>query len=226
CFWTEQLLLSFNCIQPWKAQCFYPDFPHDVVCGDSWGDNRLILAAEAGAFLLEEGVIHRPIFDRTVQIKQVNVVEEHGILIFRADKGKDSRIYVFSLSDFDSETRESGGVRNKSDLRDHRLEKTKGCHLYAISRPCDSHLRMVVAFGRRLLVFQWRHTAAWCASLDTDTVDGFQFIRELPVSEPVQLITLVDSPIKDADNQICVAYKHQFDLVNEKNGDTLTLHFC
>ncbi|XP_022244484.1 GTPase-activating Rap/Ran-GAP domain-like protein 3 [Limulus polyphemus] len=212
--------------EPWEPQCFYPDFPYDIVCGDSWGENRLVLATEAGAFLLEEGVTHRPIFDKTVQIKHLNVVEAHGILLFRADKGRDSRIYVYRLSDFESEASENG-VRNKTDLRDHRLEKTKGCHLYAISRPGDSHLRMVVAIGRRLLVLQWRHSTAWtawCASSDTDTVDGFQLIRELSVPEPAQLITLVDSPVKGDDNQICVAYKHEFDLVNEKTGDTLRLH--
>jgi hypothetical protein len=36
------------------------------------------------------------------------------------------------------------------------------------------------------------------------------------------LITLIDG-IKD-DNQICVGYKNQFDLINEKNGDTLQLY--
>ncbi|XP_076316326.1 GTPase-activating Rap/Ran-GAP domain-like protein 3 [Tachypleus tridentatus] len=212
--------------EPWEPQCFYPDFPYDIVCGDSWGENRLILATEAGAFLLEEGLTHRPIFDKTVQIKELNVVEAHGILLFRVDKGRDSRIYVYRLSDFESEASEIG-VRNKTDLRDHRLEKTKGCHLYAISRPGDSHLRMVVAVGRRLLVLQWRHSTAWtawCAASDTDTVDGFQLIRELSLPEPAQLITLVDTPVKGDDNQICVAYKHQFDLVKEKTGDTLRLH--
>ncbi|XP_076359902.1 GTPase-activating Rap/Ran-GAP domain-like protein 3 isoform X2 [Tachypleus tridentatus] len=212
--------------EPWEPECFYPDFPHGIVCGDSWGENRLILAAEAGVFLLEEGTAHRPIFDKTIQAKQLNVVEAHGILLFRADKGRDSRIHVFRLSDFDNQFRENG-VRNKTDIRDQRIEKTKGCHLYAISRPGDSHLRMVVAVGRRLLVLQWRHSAAWttwCASSDTDTVDGFQFIRELPVAEPAQLITLVDSPVKGGDNQICVGYKHQFDLINEKNSDTVRLH--
>ncbi|XP_022237896.1 GTPase-activating Rap/Ran-GAP domain-like protein 3 [Limulus polyphemus] len=212
--------------EPWEPQCFYPDFPHDITCGDSWGENRLILATEVGVFLLEEGTAHRPIFDKTVQVRQLSVVEAHGILLFRVDKGRDGRIHVFRLSDFEIEPKENG-VRGKADIRDHRLEKTKGCHLYAISRPGDSHLRMVVAVGRRLLVLQWRHSAAWtawCASSDTDTVDGFQVIRELPVAEPPQLITLVDSPIKGGDNQICAAYKHQFDLINEKNGDSLRLH--
>lgn len=34
--------------------------------------------------------------------------------------------------------------------------------------------------GRRLLLMQWRHSAAWtawCPASDTDTVEGFQYIR-------------------------------------------------
>ena len=45
--------------------------------------------------------------------------------------------------------------------------------------------------------------------------------QELEAYEPPVLMTLVDGP--RADNQICVAYKNQFDLMNEKNGDTLQL---
>ena len=35
-----------------------------------------------------EGSHPRMIFDRTVTIKQLNVVEAHGLLVFRADKGE------------------------------------------------------------------------------------------------------------------------------------------
>lgn len=38
----------------------------------------------------------------------------------------------------------------------------------------------VVGVGKKLLVLQWRHSAAWtawCPASDTDTVEGFQFIR-------------------------------------------------
>lgn len=208
--------------EPWEPQCFYPDFPHEIACGDSWGNNKLVLGTEAGIFLIEEGLTHRMIFDKTVVVKQISVVEAHGILLFRTDRGRDSRIHVFRLSDFDGDTG-SSLVRTRSDLRDHKLERTKGCHLYALSRPGGSHLRMAAAVGRRLLVLQWRHSAAWttwCAASDTDTVDGFQLVRELLVPEAPTLLTLVDSP----DNHICVGYRHQFDLVSEKTGDATRLH--
>ena len=46
--------------------------------------------------------------------------------------------------------------------------------------------------------------------------------QELQAFEVPQLMTLVDA-VGD-DNQICIAYKNQFDLINEKNGDTLQLY--
>ncbi|XP_042205762.1 GTPase-activating Rap/Ran-GAP domain-like protein 3 isoform X2 [Homarus americanus] len=215
---------------PWEPQCCYPDFPYEVVCGDSWGENRLLLATTEGVFLVEEGVAHRLVFDKSVQVKQLSVVEAHGILLLRADKaGRDGKIHVFRLSDFEGDEER---VKTKADLKDHRLERTKGCHLYAISRPGGSHLRMVVAVGKKLLVLQWRHSAAWtawCPASDTDTVDGFQFIREVSVSEAPIIITLVDSPLVSSagglnDNKICIGYKHQWDLVSERTGEVTRLH--
>lgn len=212
--------------EPWEPQCFYPDFPYEIVCGDSWGNNKLILGTESGVFLIEEGLTHRMIFDKTVQVKQISVVEAHGILLFRTDRGRESRVHVFRLTDFEGDTCNSL-VRSRSDLREHKLERTKGCHLYALSRPGGSHLRMVAAVGRRLLVLHWRHSAAWttwCAASDTDTVEGFQLVRELLVAEAPAVVTLVDSPSACGDNHICIGYRHQFDLLNEKTGDATRLH--
>ncbi|XP_013417806.1 GTPase-activating Rap/Ran-GAP domain-like protein 3 isoform X2 [Lingula anatina] len=208
--------------EPWEPQCFYHSFPNEIICGDSWGD-KLIIVTEVGTMVIEEGCIPRLIFDRTVSIKQIDVVEPHGLIIFRPEKGKDSKIHVFRLADFEGRT--NSIVRTKLDSRDHKIERSKGCHLYALSRPGGSHLRMVIAIGKRLLVMSWKHSAAWsawCVSNDTETVDGFQFLRELQSYETPELITLIDGP--RGDNQICVGYKHQYDLINEKNGDTLHLH--
>lgn len=39
---------------PWEANCFYPVFPpHTIVCADSWGDNRLVVATEEGIYVVE-----------------------------------------------------------------------------------------------------------------------------------------------------------------------------
>ncbi|KAG8234166.1 hypothetical protein J437_LFUL013468, partial [Ladona fulva] len=72
--------------QPWEPHCFYPDFPSEVICGDSWGESRLVVATENGVHLVEEGLSQRVIFDKTVVVKQLSVVEAHGILLLRADK--------------------------------------------------------------------------------------------------------------------------------------------
>jgi len=37
-------------------------------------------------------------------------------------------------------------------------------------------------------------------------------------------MALVDGPTGENDNMICVAYKHQFDLINESTGDAYRLH--
>lgn len=93
--------------------------------------------------------------------------------------GRDNKLmHVFRLSDFEqpSEALPLG----RSDIKEHRLERTRGCHLYAVSRPGGSHLRVVVAIKNKLLVMQWRHSAAWtawCPASDTDTVEGFQYLR-------------------------------------------------
>lgn len=138
-----------------------------------------------------------------MQIKQLDVVEQHGILLFRAgDKGKESNIYVFRLKEFENNTAnrsaevvlndreddqeyEDNGdeddadddadeseendydnftratakfkpvirrtharvrplaVRGRAHIKERRLPRARGCHLYAITMPGGSHLRMV-----------------------------------------------------------------------------------
>ncbi|CAH1785534.1 unnamed protein product [Owenia fusiformis] len=209
--------------EPWEPQCFHHGFPYSIICGDSWGD-KLIVATEAGTFVIEEDLPPRLIFDKTIPIKQLTVAEPYGLLIIRSEKGREGRINVFRLTEFEGEQNDNL-VRTKADCKDHKMERSKGCHLYAVSRPGGSHLRLIIAVGKKLLLYTWKHSAAWaawCHSTDTDTVDGFQFIRELQAFEQPQLITLIDG--SHGDNQICVGYKSQYDLVNEKNGDTLQLY--
>ena len=47
-------------------------------------------------------------------------------------------------------------------------------------------------------------------------------LQELVAAEVPVIMSLVDGGRDD--NQICVAFRHQFDLINEKNGDTFRLH--
>ncbi|KAK3087392.1 hypothetical protein FSP39_005300 [Pinctada imbricata] len=209
--------------EPWEPQHCFGDIQNQIVCGDSWGD-KLILSTDVETLILEESVPARTIFDKTVVIKQISVVEAHGLLIFRSDKGKDGKIHVFRLTDFEGESNENV-IRSKIDCREHKIEGTRGCHLYALSRPGASYLRMVVAIQKRLLLFTWKHSVAWstwCPSVDFEIMDGFNFVRELQAFDVPQIITLIDGARDD--HQICIGYKNQYDLINEKNGDTLQLY--
>lgn len=42
-----------------------------------------------------DGVTQRQIFDKTIQVNQLNVVEAHGILLLRAEKGLYEEIFFF-----------------------------------------------------------------------------------------------------------------------------------
>ncbi|XP_026673257.1 GTPase-activating Rap/Ran-GAP domain-like protein 3 [Ceratina calcarata] len=271
--------------RPWEPRCIYPDFPHEVVCGDVWLDNKLILATESGTFLVEDSLSHRLIFDESVQIKQLDVVEQHGILLFRAgDKGKESNVYVFRLrefdnntvnrttdlpndreedqeyedngddddvdddvdeseeTDFDSFTRATSkfkpairrtrthvrplAVRGRTHIKDRRLPRTRGCHLYTITMPGGSHLRMCVAVGRRLTVLQWKHSAAWtawCSAADTDTIDGFVHLKEFNASETPSLLTILENPDVNNEWTLCCGIRHHFELISA-SGSSRILH--
>lgn len=107
-----------------------------------------------------------------MQIKQLDVVEQHGILLFRAgDKGKESNVHVFRLSELEVDalanmdlndedeeyddlensthlsssapTSRAPTARNRSHVKERKLDRTRGCNLYSITRPGGSHLRMV-----------------------------------------------------------------------------------
>ncbi|XP_026479610.1 GTPase-activating Rap/Ran-GAP domain-like protein 3 [Ctenocephalides felis] len=235
---------------PWEPECFYPEFPDvRIDCADSWGDYSLFLGTEDGLYVVEDGNAHILVFDRSLQVKQVSAVEAHGLLLVRAgtNGSGSSRVHVFRLDEFRGATSGSPPqVRTRLDVKDRRMDKTRGCHLYAISRPGGAYLKMAVAVGKRVLLFQWRHTAAWtawCPASDTDTVEGFTFIKEISLCESPTLMTLLDGPvampkspsaksttqngsatIPCASGCMCVGYKNHFELVNESTGQTHKVH--
>lgn len=162
---------------PWEPECFYAAFPYrGNIIGDSIGHDTLLLACEDGTFVIREDQSYQAIFDKTFCVKQMSVVEDHGIMLIRGGSAnKDGhRIHVFRIKEFKDETIKS---RSRIDIKDRRIDKTRGCHLYAISKGGDGHLRMVVAIGKKMLTFQWKYTAAWtswCSSTnEVETADGF-----------------------------------------------------
>ncbi|XP_035410982.1 GTPase-activating Rap/Ran-GAP domain-like protein 3 isoform X18 [Cygnus atratus] len=181
---------SFCKKEPWESQSFCSNFPHEVVCADSWGQS-LLVSTDAGILLIDDGQPSVQVFDKTLQIKQMHVLEALDLLIARTDKG---------------------------------------CHLYAVNTHHGSELRIVVAIRNKLLLITKKYnpcnsvTSSSLLSLPESPVDEFQYIREICLSDPPVVMTLVDGPTGDSDNMICVAYRHQFDLVNESTGESYRLH--
>ncbi|TNN68121.1 GTPase-activating Rap/Ran-GAP domain-like protein 3 [Liparis tanakae] len=212
--------------EPWESQSFCSTFPNEIVCADSWGQSLLAATDAAGVMLLDGPDPALPnaethaappvqVFDKTMVVKQVHVLEPQDLLITRADKGKDARLYVFRLSALKRGLEEKQLVRSKCDSRENKLEKTK-------------ELRIVAAIRNKLLLITRRHprfegSSAVGVAADSP-VEEFQYIREICLCDPPVVMALVDGPTGENDNMICVAYKHQFDLINESTGDAYRLH--
>ncbi|XP_051663721.1 GTPase-activating Rap/Ran-GAP domain-like protein 3 isoform X4 [Manacus candei] len=220
---------SFCKKEPWESQSFCSNFPHEVVCADSWGQS-LLVSTDAGILLIDDGQPSVQVFDKTLQIKQMHVLEALDLLIARTDKGKDSRLLVFRLSAVQKDIETKQIIRSKYDCRENKLERTKGCHLYAINTHHGSELRIVVAIRNKLLLVTKKYnphhslTSSSVLSSPESPVEEFQYIREICLSDPPVVMTLVDGPTGESDNMICVAYRHQFDLVNESTGESYRLH--
>ncbi|XP_019369601.1 PREDICTED: GTPase-activating Rap/Ran-GAP domain-like protein 3 isoform X4 [Gavialis gangeticus] len=216
--------------EPWESQCFCNNFPYEVVCADSWGQS-LLVSTDVGVLLIDDGQPSIQVFDKTLQVKQMHVLEALDLLITRADRGKDSRLLVFRLSAVQKSIETKQMAKNKYDCRENKLEKTKGCHLYAINTHHSSELRIVVAIRNKLLLITKkynRYNSLTNTSLmsppSESPVEEFQYIREICLSDTPMIMTLVDGPTGDNDNMICVAYRHQFDLINESTGESYRLH--
>ncbi|XP_016371085.1 GTPase-activating Rap/Ran-GAP domain-like protein 3 isoform X2 [Sinocyclocheilus rhinocerous] len=228
--------------EPWESQSFCSSFPYDIVCGDSWGQSLLVATDSAGVMLLEASdplfskadsptLPPVQVFDKTLTVKQMHVLEPQDLLIARADKGKDARLYVYRLSTLKRGIEERQLVRTKCDSRENKLEKTKGCHLYSINTHHGVELRIVAAIRNKLLLITRKQSRLDClGSIATVTgttdspVEEFQYIREICLCDSPVVMALVDGPTGENDHMICVAYRHQFDLINESTGDAYRLH--
>ncbi|XP_064873374.1 GTPase-activating Rap/Ran-GAP domain-like protein 3 isoform X3 [Oncorhynchus nerka] len=225
--------------EPWESQSFCSTFPYETVCADSWGQSLLVATEAAGVMMIDavDPLLSNPdaqvlppvqVFDKTMVVKQIHVVEPQDLLITRADKGKDARLYVFRLSMLKRGLEERQLVRTKCDSGENKLEKTKGCHLYSINTHHGSELRIVVAIRNKLLLITRKQPRldglGPFAAATHSPVDQFQYIREICLCDPPVVMALVDGPTGENDNMICVAYKHQFDLINESTGDAYRLH--
>ncbi|XP_035383371.1 GTPase-activating Rap/Ran-GAP domain-like protein 3 isoform X5 [Electrophorus electricus] len=228
--------------EPWESQSFCTSFTYDIVAGDSWGQSLLVATESAGVMLLEasdpllcnadsSSLPPVQVFDKTLTVKQMHVLEPLDLLIIRADKGKDARLYVYRLSTLKRGVEERQLVRTKGDSRENKLEKTRGCHLYSINTHHGAELRIVAAIRNKLLLITRKQPRCDCLTFvgmstgaSDSPVEEFQYIREICLCDSPVIMSLVDGPTGENDHMICVAYKHQFDLINESTGDAYRLH--
>nr|XP_032638179.1 GTPase-activating Rap/Ran-GAP domain-like protein 3 [Chelonoidis abingdonii] len=84
---TSSATTSLYKKEPWESHCFCSNFPHEVVCADSWGQS-LLVSTDVGVLLIDDGQSSVQVFDKTLQVKQMHVLEALDLLITRADKGR------------------------------------------------------------------------------------------------------------------------------------------
>lgn len=155
------------------------------------------------------------IFDKSFQVRQLGVLEDYGIVLIRGGSltNRDAhRIHVFRLREFQPRNDEETLLcRSRAEVKERRIERTRGCHLYASSRINGGQLRLIVAVNRKLQLFQWKHSAAWaswCPENDTETVEGFIYQKEITLCESPSVITPLEGPTNThAGGLICVGYK-------------------
>nr|XP_019937275.1 PREDICTED: GTPase-activating Rap/Ran-GAP domain-like protein 3 [Paralichthys olivaceus] len=83
--------------EPWESQSFCSTFPYEIVSADSWGQSLLVATDAAGVMLLDgpdpassnaetQALPPVQVFDKTMVVKQMHVLEPQDLLITRADK--------------------------------------------------------------------------------------------------------------------------------------------
>lgn len=159
-------------------------------------------------YIVEEQSNDQLIFDKSFCVKQLSVIEEHDLLLIRGGSytNRDGhRIHVFRLREF---VDENFKTKSRSDVKDRRIDRTRSCHLFSTSKNNSGYLKLVVAVGKKIEIFQWKHTAAyttWCSGNDNESIDGFIFLRELILIDVPNIITILEGPASE--NLICVGYK-------------------
>lgn len=210
---------------PWEPQCFYAAFQArgaSSIVGDSIGADGILVASDEGTFLIRDDQSQSMVFDRSLAVRQISVVEDHGLLLVRggSPSNKDAhRMHCFRLDEFRPQPHSSGddsvavlATRSRADVRSRRMEKTRGCHLHTVARGPDGLLRMAVAVGRKVLTYQWRYSAAWAAwspriaEPKADVSDGWILVREQQMSEVPTILTILESTTERGPT-ICVGFK-------------------
>jgi hypothetical protein len=103
----------------------------------------------------------KQIFDKSVQLRQLDVCEMFGFMVFCDFKGHMS---VFKLNEFNQILSDSNGensqIKSKVHCKERRLEAVSGCHLYAIGKQLiNKNLKLLAACGRKLYLIEYVNSA-------------------------------------------------------------------
>nr|CDS15576.1 GTPase activating Rap:RanGAP domain 3 [Echinococcus granulosus] len=206
---------------PWQPRRLHIKAHADIASGDTWG-KVLLACVDGGVYALEEHQQPLLLIDKSVDVKQIKVAESFGVMIIRYDKGRESRISVLQLSDLPL-----AEVIDRVLVKKHMLDRSRGCHIFSTSTSATRPLRLVFAVGKRLLIYQWqveitgRSLSSWNQFTYSELSARFVFVREIPTSEAVQVLSMLDS---NMGGRICAGYRNQFDLLDERTGETLHLY--
>ncbi|VDL59191.1 unnamed protein product [Hymenolepis diminuta] len=206
---------------PWQPRRLHMKMHGDIISGDTWG-KVLLTCTDGGVYALEEHQQPLLLIDKSVDVKQIKVAESFGVMIIRYDKGRESRISVLQLSDLPLTE-----VIDRTLVKKHTIDRSKGCHIFSTSTSSTRPLRLVFAIGKRLLIYQWqveitgRSLSSWNQFTYSELTARFVYVREVPTSEPVQVLSILDS---NMGGRICAGYRNQFDLLDERTGETLHLY--
>ncbi len=108
-----------------------------------------------------------------MQIRQLDISESYGLIIFCDFKG---RVCVFRLNEFSQIMSDSNWdqslTKTKLDCKEHKLDFISSCHTYAISKQPISNknnnnntLKILAACGKKLILFHLRNQQCSAAKM-------------------------------------------------------------
>lgn len=128
---------------PWEPLCIYPNFPHRVLCGDSWGTSGLVLGTPDGTFLVALPTKQPTlILDKSVGIVvQLNIIEAYGIMVMRAlrHRGDGGKLIVMRLCDLEEYLHDLISWHQRVDSLLHDTKDTRqNIHENLVEPRCSS----------------------------------------------------------------------------------------
>lgn len=79
-------------------------------------------------------------------------------------------------------------------------------------------LRLAIVLGRRVLVYRWKHAEEWLTFTE-DTVEGFELLQEVTLSETPSVVTLLEKRELDPGGQMLLGSRRGWELVDFQTSE-------